>query len=100
MVCDPLLPVLDAAWLPERSIAAPRSSSKSGFESSCNVTESIMDGSVGVRELYIAVRWGGAGYISLMHRATDVVCLLYLASEQLRVRVTCVNVPRVLLTLR
>ena len=46
-----------------------------------------LDGSVGVRVLYLVVRWGGAGYISLMHRATDVVCLLYLASEQLRVRV-------------
>ena len=46
-----------------------------------------MDELVGVRGLYLALRWGGAGYISLMHRATDVVCLLYLASEQLRVRV-------------
>ena len=46
-----------------------------------------MEESVGLRGLYLAVRWGGAGYISLMHRATDVVCLLYLANEQLKVRV-------------
>ena len=87
MVSDPLLAVLAATVLPERGIAASRSSSKSGFQSSCNATESIMDESVGVRGLYLAVRWRGEGYISLMHRATDVVCLLYLANEQLRVRV-------------
>ena len=72
------------------------------------MTESIMDGSVGVRELniavrwggvyladaqvgvrvlYLVVRWGGAGYTSRVHSTTDVVCLLYIANEQLRVRV-------------
>ena len=66
---------------------ASMSLSKSGFRVSCDATVSIMDGAVGVRGLYLAVRWGGAGDSSLMHRATDVVCLLYLASEQLRVRV-------------
>jgi hypothetical protein len=48
---------------------------------------------------------GGAGYASLMHTATDFVCRLYVASEELRVRlrprhrIARVNIPRVLLTL-
>ena len=87
MACDPLLAVLAATVLPERGFAASRSSSKCGFQSSYNATGLIMEESVGLRGLYLAVRWGGAGYISLMHRATDVVCLLYLANEQLKVRV-------------
>ena len=46
-----------------------------------------LDGSIGVRVLYLVVRWGGAGYTSRVHSTTDVVCLLYIANEQLRVRV-------------
>ena len=61
--------------------------SKSGFRVSCDATVSIMDGAVGARELDLAVRWGDAGYASLMHTATDFVCRLYVANEQLRVRV-------------
>ena len=46
-----------------------------------------LGGSVGVRLLYLAVRWGGAGYTSRVHSTTDVAGLLYLANEQLPVRV-------------
>ena len=46
-----------------------------------------LDGSVGVRVLYLVVRWGGAGYTSRVHSTTDVAGLLYLANEQLPVRV-------------
>ena len=87
------------------AIMAFMSLSKPGFRVSCDATVSIMDGAVGARELDLAVRWGGAGYASLMHTATDFVCRLYVASEELRVRlrprhiITRVNIPRVLLTL-
>ena len=83
MACDPLLAVLAATVLPERGFAASRSSSKCGFQSSYNATGLIMEESVGLRGLYLAVRWGCT---SLMHMAAHVVCRLYLANEQLRVR--------------
>ena len=79
MVRDPLSGLLSARKLlrSEKAIASSSNpSSNAGFQTSCNATVSIMDGAVGVRGLYLALRWGGAGYISLMHRATDVVCLL------------------------
>ena len=86
MVRDPLSGLLSARKLlrSEKFRASSINwSSNSGFQSSCNATVSIMDGAVRVRGLYLAVRWGCT---SLMHMAAHVVCRLYLANEQLRVR--------------
>ena len=61
MVFDPL-PLLAAAGSAKELVSS--SERARSFGRSCNVTETIMDGSarVGVRGLYLSVRWGGCGF--------------------------------------